>query len=252
MSTLRSALFTVTSNLFALFGTLLFSCLALLTAPIPPWGHSVPGVARMWSRLWLWASGLRLEAHFEQPLEPGRGYVFLANHASWLDIPVLFTTVPGRLIFLAKRSLFRLPVFGWVLRLGGFVPVDRGDRERARDAFTVAASGIDAETRIVVFPEGTRSHDGRLLPFHRGGFLLALKSGLPIVPVGIQGTFQVKPRGRFRVCPGPVTVRFGRPIEVVAYGIRGRRQLMADVRARLCQLAEVEPVAAAPSTEGES
>jgi 1-acyl-sn-glycerol-3-phosphate acyltransferase len=154
------------------------------------------------------------------------------------DIPALLASLPQRTQFLAKKSLFRIPFFGWGLRLGAFVPVDREDRRRARESFTAAADRLAAGDSVLVFPEETRSPDGALLPFKKGGFLLALKSGLPIVPVGIRGTFAVRRRGSLKISPSRIEVRYGGPIEVASYGVKQREDLMAEVRRRIAELAD--------------
>ena len=164
----------------------------------------------------------------------------MANHQSLFDIPALIVTLPGQTRFLAKRSLFQIPLFGWAIKLGGFVTIDREDGRRAQGAFAVAAKRLAAGKSILVFPEATRSEDGRLLPFKRGGLLLAIKSGLPIVPVGIQGSLQVQPKSRFSIRPMPIRVQYGSPIDVAEYGVRQRKELESEVRQRIAKLAETE------------
>ena len=126
----------------------------------------------------------------------------MANHQSLFDIPALLASLPGETKFLAKSSLFRIPIFGWALSAGGFVPIDRSDRSTARESFAAAIAALARGVSVLIFPEEARSLDGRVLPFQRGGFLLALKSGLPIVPVGIEGAFEVQPRRSFLIRPG--------------------------------------------------
>ena len=109
-------------------------------------------------------SGVRVEARRETPLEPGQGYVFMANHQSLFDIPVLLTTLPGETRMMAKRGLFQVPVFGWALRAAGFIPVDRGQREAARQSFAAALQCLESGASVLLVPEETRSRDGELLP----------------------------------------------------------------------------------------
>jgi 1-acyl-sn-glycerol-3-phosphate acyltransferase len=240
-SALRTAVATFTGNLFLILGSFILSILAILVSWVPPRGSWFFGVARIWGTGVLKASGLRPRAVYDPALEPGRGYVFLANHQSLFDIPLLLATSPGQVRMLAKRSLFRIPIFGWGLYAGGFVPVDRGgDRTTARQSFASAVARLQEGTSILLFPEGTRSRTESLLPFERGGFLLAMKSGLPIVPVGIRGTLGVQPRGSFAIRPGPVEVRYGAPISVAEYGIRRKRELVAEVRRQVASLAGLE------------
>ncbi|HET9226461.1 MAG TPA: lysophospholipid acyltransferase family protein [Thermoanaerobaculia bacterium] len=228
---------TFTGNLFLVIGSLILSTIASLVSWIPPRGNWTFGVARIWGHCVLKASAVRIQAHYDPALEPGRSYVFLANHQSLFDIPLLLSTCPGQVRMMAKRSLFRIPIFGWGMAAGGFIPIDRGDRSTARQSFASALARLKAGTSILLFPEGTRSKVDTLLPFERGGFLLAMKTGLPIVPVGIRGTRAVQPKGSFAIQPGPVEVRYGAPIDCSQYGIRRKAELNAEVRRRVAELA---------------
>ncbi len=182
-------------------------------------------------------SGIRLDTGFEVDLGSDPPFVFMANHQSLYDIPALIATLPVQTRFLAKRSLFRIPIFGWAIKAGGFISIDRRDRSRAGESFSAAVERIRGGVSALVFPEGTRSLDARLGPFLRGGFLLALKSGLPIVPVGIHGSFSVQPKGSRLVRPGRIRVRYGEPIRVVDYGLRRRGELEDAVRDEITRLA---------------
>jgi 1-acyl-sn-glycerol-3-phosphate acyltransferase len=231
---------TFTGNLFLVLGTAIMATWAILVSWIPPRGNSVFLVARLWSNALLKASCLRVRVSHEAALEPQASYVFLANHQSLFDIPVLLGTVPAQVRMMAKRSLFRIPIFGWSLAAGGFIPIDRGDRSKARQSFASALARIKNGTSILLFPEGTRAMTDVLLPFERGGFLIAMKTGLPIVPVGIRGTRGVQHRGNWAIRPRPIEVRYGTPIDVAAYGIRRKKELIAEVRARIAELAGLE------------
>ncbi len=228
---------TLTGNAFLVLGTLVFGLLALPVALLPRGANGVFLLSKLWAWGLLAASGVRVSARFEAPLDRRRSYVFLANHQSMFDIPLVIGTAPVQLRFAAKRSLFRIPVFGWAIRAGGFIPVDRGDRTKARATFAAAHDRLRGGTSVLLFPEGSRSLDGRLHAFERGGFLLALKTGLPIVPVGIRGTLAVQPRGSFQIAPGRVEIRYGEPIDPAPFGVRGRAELEARVRRRLEELA---------------
>jgi 1-acyl-sn-glycerol-3-phosphate acyltransferase len=248
---LRIALATVAGNLYLVAGTLLFSAAAIVAALVPPRGRHAHAVARLWARGALAAAGVRLRLEHETPLDPAGRYVFLANHLSLFDIPALLAAIPGQVRFLAKAGLFRIPVFGWAMSLAGFVPVARGHRERARDSFAQALERLDRGMSILVFPEERRSLDGRLLPFKRGGMLLAAKSGLPIVPVGLDGTLQVQPMRSFLIRPRLVHVRFGRP-QPPPESIRALRALTADMRSRIAELARTTAAADAETPSAPS
>lgn len=233
---------TFTGNLFLVLGSLLIGSLAILGSWVPPRGAWVFAMARLWSILLLRAGLVRVEVRHPSHqdnlgIDPAASYIFLANHQSLFDIPALLSTVPAQVRMMAKRSLFRIPVFGWALAAGGFIPIDRGDRSTARQSFASAIAHIRSGTSILLFPEGTRSTVDILLPFERGGFLLALKSGLPIVPVGIRGTRAIQRRGVWTIQPGTVVVTYGSPIDSAAYGVRRKRELIAEVRRRVAELA---------------
>jgi 1-acyl-sn-glycerol-3-phosphate acyltransferase len=158
--------------------------------------------------------------------------IFLANHLSALDIWVLAAVLPVTTRFVSKRTIFWIPVLGQAMAVAGFIPIDRQDRASAIRSLSSAAGPIRSGASVILFPEGTRSRDGRLARFKRGAFHLALDAGVPVVPVAIAGTFQViRPRSII-VRPGPVHVTFAPPIEVAAYAgdLDG---LMAKVRSEI-------------------
>ncbi|MFL6195314.1 MAG: lysophospholipid acyltransferase family protein [Thermoanaerobaculia bacterium] len=244
-SPLLTALATACGNLFLLLGSAILAVATLAVAWIPPRGKWSFGVMRIWSSSLLAAGQVRVEARYSPELEPGRSYVFLSNHQSLFDIPVLIATSPGQLRMVAKRGLFQIPLFGWAMRAGGFVPVDRGDRSSAGKTFASASARLREGTSMLLFPEGTRSTDDTLLPFQRGGFLLALKSGLPIVPVGIRGTRAIQCRGSLVIHPGQVTITYGAPIDPASYGLKRKAELTAEVRRRIAGPAGLRADAAA-------
>ncbi len=226
--------------LYIVFGTFFFAMSSVLLAWVGPRGNTMFRLSRPWSRGLLASAGVRITAEFETPLDPGETYVYLANHQSYFDIPALMPVTPGQVRFAAKRSLFRIPVFGWSLWAGAFIPIDRDEPSKATQAFAAAAERLQHGASVLFFPEGTRCADGKLAPFQRGGFLIALKSCVPIVPVGIEGARRVMPRGRAWVTPGHITVRFGAPLDTAAYGVKGRGRLMDEVRRKVAELARVE------------
>lgn len=228
---------TVTGNLYLVLATAVLGLLAVPASLLPPRGDWVFAMSKMWSWGLLASSGVRARATFRSRLDREESYIFLANHQSMFDVPLVIATVPVQLRFAAKRSLFRIPVFGWAIRSGGFIPVDRGDSSKAKSTFAAAQERLGRGTSVLLFPEGGRSVDGLLHPFQRGGLLLALKTGLPIVPVGIRGTLGRQRRGSFHIHPGPVSIHYGEPIDPAAYGVRGRRELEEELRRRIGELA---------------
>ena len=236
-SKLSTLLVSITANVTLVVATVVCGSLAILMGWLPPRGNWTYRFARIWSRWMMLGAWSTVKTEFEEPLDPGKGYVFLANHQSLYDIPALIYGIPGQARFLAKKSLFRVPFFGWALATGGFVPVDRSDRKASQETFRIAIDRLQAGSSIVLFPEETRSRDGNLLPLKRGGVLMALKTGFPIVPVGIDGTLDIRHRDSWlRVTPGDIKVRYGKPIDVSSLEVSQSRELQEQVRAEIERL----------------
>ncbi len=238
-----AALATLGAYVSGISASLFFGLAVMLFSWIGPRGRLTLWLSRAWARIILFFSGVRVRAHFEVPLPAEENFVFLANHQSYFDIPALLVTIPNQMRFAAKRSLFKIPFFGWGLAAGGFIPIDRDDKSRARESFQAAVERLKSGISVLFFPEGTRSVDGKLHGFERGGFLLALKSGLPVVPVGIRGAREALPRNRFWVRPAKVEIYFGTPIETATLGVKGRAALTAEVRSKIAALAAIEDAA---------
>jgi 1-acyl-sn-glycerol-3-phosphate acyltransferase len=175
--------------------------------------------------------GFKVTITGREYIAPGSQYVFMANHQSYIDGPLLFWAIPGPVRVILKKGVFRLPVIGLCMRFVGFIPVDRkrlrgGIRSLARAAEFMVRRGFS----YLIFPEGTRTRDGRFQPFKRGGFFLALKSGASIVPVAIRGTFDLMPRGRLLIGTGPIHVDFFPPVPIKAYGEETMLALIEKVR----------------------
>ena len=196
----------------------------------------IDSMIRFWARRLLSAAGVELTVINAEVLRPGRPHIIIGNHSSYLDIPALEAAIPLPLRFLAKKSLFSIPIFGWAIRAAGFVPIDRKDRSRAKDSFDQAAGLIRAGRTVAIFPEEGRSRSREMREFKRGAFLLALRAGVPIVPVAIRGMYDVLPAVRPIVQPGPVTVVFGEPIDVTQFSVRQRDELSDLTRARILEL----------------
>ena len=181
---------------------------ALLTGNADP----LYQVAMRIVRAGMWMSGVRVVIHGRNHLDPRQTYIFMSNHVSNIDPPLLIPLLPKRTSVLVKKELFRIPVLGTAMRVAKLVPVDRHNREAAvqsvRDAAEVIRSGLD----MTVFPEGTRSRDGRLLPFKKGPFYLALESGCPVVPVTLAGTHEILPKGRLFLRRGTAELVFHPPL----------------------------------------
>jgi 1-acyl-sn-glycerol-3-phosphate acyltransferase len=161
--------------------------------------------------------GVKIEVRGREKLEAGRNYIFMANHVSNLDPPVLLPVIPGRCSVLVKKELFRIPILGVGMKMASLVPVDRSDREAAIESVNAAIAVLRQGLHMLIFPEGTRSADGKLLPFKKGPFHLAIESGVFIVPVTMLGTYELWPKGHFGLRAGTVTVLFHKPIDPHSY-----------------------------------
>jgi 1-acyl-sn-glycerol-3-phosphate acyltransferase len=181
----------------------------------------------------LWISGTRVVTEGLHQLADPRRTVVMSNHVSNLDPPVLFQVLGIDFKAVAKKQVFAAPFLGAVLRMAGFVDVDRADREQAREAMERTADSLRAGACFLVFPEGTRSRSGELGEFKKGAFVAAIKSGSRIVPVAITGTRELMPRGRLAVRPGTVRVRVLDPVETGGYSYADRDRLASEVKARI-------------------
>ena len=226
-------LVTLFAALVTIVDTIVMGSYGALVGRIPPKGDWTRKGARLWARIICWAAFVRIRVEHAARVPLPGPVVFMSNHESWLDIPVLLVAVPGQVRFLAKKSLFSMPFLGWAMRAMGFIPVDRENRRTAIKSFEDAAARIRAGRSVLVFPEETRTSDGALLPFQRGGFLIALKAGLPIVPVGIDGARRCMPKHNYLVRPGRITVRFGEPIPTEGLGVTAKGELMEKVRVQM-------------------
>jgi 1-acyl-sn-glycerol-3-phosphate acyltransferase len=159
--------------------------------------------------------------------------VFAANHTSNADGPVIVGAIPRRIAILAKKSLFNIPVVGTAFRQARFTPVDRGSPERAKASIELAVGYVKQGTSFLIFPEGTRSKDGRLQPFKSGALLLAIGAGVPVVPVACIGAHRIIPKNSPSIRPGEATVRFCPPIDAAAYRPADRAKLAERVRAAI-------------------
>ncbi len=206
----------------------LVTCLTVIVvAPIDRDGRLVQSLARWWGRSLLRVMRVPLEVQGLEHLTPGQAYVYAANHRSNFDIFTLLTILPGRLMFVAKKSLFQIPLFGQALRRMGSVPLDRDNLKQAIKTLDRAAARVKAGASMIIFPEGTRVPTPELIPFKKGVFIMASKAGQPVVPVSISGTRFIQPRGALQVRPGPVRVVISAPIHPQDY--KRKEDLMAAV-----------------------
>ena len=230
MYTLAPMLRGLLTLVTAIVATLVLGTAAIVGGLIVPRWNTTNRVARLWSRLVLGVAGIRPTYRGLEHAAGTAPRIFLANHLSNFDIPAVAIPLPNTCRFVAKRSLFWLPIFGQAMWVAGFVPIDRGDRSQAIRSLGRAAERIRAGASVILFPEGTRSRTGKLAPFKKGAFHLALEAKVPVVPIAISGSYELnKPRSPV-VRPGPVRVTFFPPIDPARYGPDGLAPLMDDVR----------------------
>lgn len=206
---------------------------AIIMFLVPGGGRTFLPLARLWSRCVLAICRVRSTVARHPDLDPAAAAIYVANHQSQLDIPALALAMPADFRMIAKKELLRVPIFGWALWLAGFPFIDRGSRERAIRTLDRSARLFRDGVSLVIFPEGTRSPDGRLLPFKKGGFVLALQTGVPIVPVSIRGGSAVLPRGSLRPRPGRIDVVFSAPVSTAGYSLETKERLIDEVRRRI-------------------
>jgi 1-acyl-sn-glycerol-3-phosphate acyltransferase len=206
----------------------IFIPLAVVTGNVGPLYAVTCFIVRVGFRV----AGIRIKVEGRENVPAGQACIFMANHVSNLDPPGLIPQIPGRTAAFTKRSVFNLPVFGYCLKLAEYIPVDRaGNAVTAQESVMAARRVLDKGVHITTFVEGTRSTDGRLLPFKKGPFYLAMQTGAPCIPVSIYGTESLMAKGSFAIKPGTVHFVFHAPLNPGDYA--GREELMMAVRAAI-------------------
>jgi len=224
---------------YIVFSTIFFGAIGFLVSLFDKIGNSQISVARVWARGILFVAGVRVQAEGIDKLKPGASYVIAANHSSYMDTPVILSTMPMQFRFLAKDGLFKIPFLGSHLRSAGHIPVPREDPRAAVKTMTEAAKNIrEKSISMLIFPEGGRTPDGELKEFKEGVAYIAIKAGVPVIPVAITGTRAVVPIHSGIVKPGKVIIRIGEPIETAHLTIRDRERLTEQVRRQIVAMLE--------------
>jgi 1-acyl-sn-glycerol-3-phosphate acyltransferase len=203
---------------------------AIVGSMIRPGGHTAMRAGRMWSRVMLGAAGIGVSYDGLDDAYRHHPCVYMANHVSMIDPFALAPALPLSTLYVSKKSLFRIPFIGWGMTAGGFIPIDRSDRAKAIESLDSAAERIRSGRALILFVEGTRSRDGKLGAFKKGPFHLALRAGVPVVPVAISGSRALCPPGSFFLHSGDIRVRFAPPIDLTPFGPDDLPDLMARVR----------------------
>ncbi len=192
-------------------------------------------VQKLWAPVLLWAGGAQFSVRGLEQVDFSKPAIYVSNHQSTLDIPALFVALPVPFRFVAKQQLKLVPFLGWYMSLAKFVFIDRKNHKRALRSLEVAAERIRGGVSIVMFAEGTRSADGSVMPFKKGPFALAIKAGVPLVPIAIDGSGKLMPKNSWNITPGPVIVQVGAPVDPAPFG-EDRDALVKAVRDRVIDL----------------
>jgi 1-acyl-sn-glycerol-3-phosphate acyltransferase len=226
---LRTVLVLAFLPLYAILATLVgYPVARLVGSPAPLYA-----LGRFGSRIALLLCGVRTEFEGVDSLQDERNLIVMPNHTSHLDAAILVLILPTGFKAVVKRELYGFPLVHYCFRLAGFIDVDRKNKAQSQQAVGRAVAALKAGSCFLLFPEGTRSPDGMLQPFKKGGFVVALEAGSRIVPVAISGAAELMPKGRFRIRPGTVRVQVLDPVDAGRYSYDQRDLLIEDVRVRI-------------------
>jgi 1-acyl-sn-glycerol-3-phosphate acyltransferase len=240
MHWLRALLIT---DPLVILATIFFGTLNLIVSFFDRAGNVQIAIARNWSRVLLALSGVRVHVEGLEKIDPHAGYVLAANHVSYMDIPVMLAFIPLQYRFLAKQGLFKIPFLGNHLARAGHIPVYREDARASLKTMSAAADMIRKRgVSILIFPEGGRSRSGELQPFKDGGAYIAIKAGVPIVPVALKGMREILPMGSWQMRSGRVELRIGDPISTAGLTLKDRGRLTEQTHEQIAGLLQEEPV----------
>lgn len=218
-----------------ILSTFLCGCVSIPLALIDKTGDSAMRVGRVWARSLLWIAGVRVTIEGLEKIDLHRNYLFCSNHLSYMDTPVVLANIPAQFRFLAKKGLFQIPFLGTHLKQAGHIPVPLENPRAAVKTMTTAAAVMEQRSiSMLIFPEGGRSEDGVLQPFKEGGAFIAIKAGVPLLPIALIGTREVMAMGSPVFHPfRRVTLRIGDPIPTEGLTLRDRGQLTEAVREQI-------------------
>jgi len=224
---------TLTAYIALVFANLVCAGMIAVIAHVDRRGVVWWRIARLWGWVIYTGAWSRILRRGFDGLKWDQPAILMANHESYLDVPALIASCPSPIRFVARKEVFKTPVMGQAMRATGQVSIDRSNRDQAIATLSEAAKQISNGRTVLVFPEGTRSKDGEMKTFKKGGFMLALEAQVPIIPVGVSGTRNVVPRGEWRFQPGVVGVSLGEPIDTKGLTVEDRDVLMHRVREAL-------------------
>jgi 1-acyl-sn-glycerol-3-phosphate acyltransferase len=208
---------------------LILGIVIFITYPFDRRGKVIHHYARLWGKVALLANRVKVRVEGIEHLNGEGPYIFMSNHQGTYDIFAFLGYLPFQFRWLAKKELFSLPFFGWVIAAAGYISIDREGTRKTVEAMNEAARKIREGMSVVIFPEGSRSPDGSIQPFKKGGFTLAIKSKVPIIPISITGSREIMPKGKLTVSSGEIRIRIDHPIETQNYSLKDRKSLMEKV-----------------------
>jgi len=200
--------------------TLVLGCVSLVISFFDPTGERQQNVARLWSRMILWTVGARVQVEGLDKIDISKPQVYVVNHLSAFDIPVLYTHLPFQFRILAKKELFRYPFMGWHLRRSGQIPVVLENPKASVRSLNLAVAAIRKGNSLVIFPEGGRSPNGQLQPFMGGAFYAAVKAQVDVIPIVLIGTYEMLKMNSYHIKPGPIQMVVGSPLSTAGMSTR--------------------------------
>jgi len=216
--------------LYIVISTIFLGILAILLAFFDKSGNSSHKIARAWAKSILFVSRIKVVVKGLSNIDPASSYIYMANHLSNFDIPVLLACLPVQFRWLAKAELFKIPIFGQGMQGCGYISIDRSNRKEAFKSLDIAAEKIRNGVSVVIFPEGTRSREFKVNQFKKGGFVLAVDAQVPIIPILIDGTWHIMSKNGLRIKPGKVFLEIMEPVETSEYSRKTKNDLMEKVR----------------------
>lgn len=226
---------TIFSWTVGIGSTILLGVAVIVLSLFDSSGNGPHRLARIWGKIQLRTTGTRVAIRGVEYIDPARSYILVSNHQSFFDIFSLLGYLPLQFRWIAKAELFRIPLLGWAMSRTGYISIDRGSPKKAYRSMLAAAEKVRNGVSVLIFPEGTRSPDGLLQPFKKGMFLIALKSGAPILPIAIRGTREIMRKNDWRSYPGRVDIRLFPPIETAGLSADREVELSEQVRKTLLQ-----------------
>ncbi len=231
---------TLIIAIFTIPATIVLSSLTIFASFINKNGNLSYNITKTWAKFVLAVSRIKVTVKGSDNIRPDRSYIYMSNHQSNFDIPVALAYLPFKFRWVAKAELFKIPIFGNAMHRVGHINIDRSNRRAAFKSLKKAARNIQEGVSVLIYPEGTRSKDGNIGPFKNGGFVLAVESGAPIVPVIIHGTWPIMSKDKIIIKPGNVTIEIKKSIETKNYSRKTRNDLLKKVENVICESFEKE------------